>query len=453
MRSAGFVVLISCLASLGCGEGGRGGEQPDVLLISVDTLRADHLGAYGYDKPTSPILDRFAEHSLLFERCQAHAPNTRPSVASLLTGFLPHETRVMHGGPLPDELDTLAEILKERGYVTRAVVSNWVLRIKSGMDQGFDAYDARMQEREKNRKTWPERTAAHTTDAAIEMLDQPRDGPLFLWVHYQDPHGPYAPPDGSDREFRDDRPPRPLPVNAGLSGIGGIPSYQVLGPVRDHYDYIAAYDAEIRYFDEHLGRFLDALGERGLLEESLIVFTADHGEALGERNFFFNHVGYLYGTLTHVPMLLRWGDRLSGRRRDPCQLIDVVPTVISALGIDRDPRLRGRDLLDEDSGAFPAYAVTRPGMEDDGYKVSLVEDGFRLIHNQQSERVELFDMTSDPAELHDISEDAAHAARRDAMLDRLAEIRDDDRTMLGPGKKDELSEDDRRKLESLGYVE
>ncbi|MFP8879451.1 MAG: sulfatase [Myxococcota bacterium] len=426
--------------------------RPDIFLITVDTLRADHLGAYGYTKPTSPRLDRLARESLVFEHCRSHASNTRPSIASLLTGFLPHETHMLDGVRLPNALDTLPEILKRQGYVTRAVVSNWVLSPKAGLNQGFDVYDARMQERERNRP-WPERVAAQTTAAAIKQLDTPRDGPLFLWVHYQDPHGPYTPPGGLQRAFRDATPPRLLALNPDLSGLGGIPSYQQLGARRDFHDYVAAYDGEIRHMDEQVGRLLDALAERDLYERSLLIFTADHGEGLGERNFYFNHVGYLYDTLTHVPLMLRRGDRFSGRRDDACQLIDVVPTVLGALGLDADPRLRGRDLFDPDAPESPTYAETRSTIDKNGSKYSLIDAGYHLIYNPVFERVELFDLANDPDEQRDLSAEPAHQQRREAMLARIAAIRADDRTRLAHGSPPELSKEDRRKLRSLGYVE
>lgn len=439
--------------------------SPDIFLLTVDTLRADHLGTYGYTKPTSPRLDRLARESLVFEHCQSHASNTQPSIASLLTGFLPHETNVIDAIRLPNYFETLPEILKQQGYVTRAVVSNWVLSPKAGMNQGFDVYDARMQERERNRKHWPERAAVQTTDAAIEQLDAPRDGPLFLWVHYQDPHGPYTPPDGLARAFRDAKPARPLPLNPDLSGLGGIPSYQQLGGKRDFHDYVAAYDGEIRHMDEQVGRLLDALVERDLYDRSLLIFTADHGEALGERDFYFNHVGYLYDTLTHVPMLLRRGDRFSGRRDDACQLIDVVPTVLAVLGLEAKPNLRGRDLFDRDAPAFPAYAETRPMIDPNGSKVSLVDAGYHMIYNQDFELVELFDLVNDPAEQHDLSADPGHLQRRKAMLERIAAIHADNRRPPSRWEllihnlqeiqqsRDASSEEDRLKLRSLGYAE
>jgi arylsulfatase A-like enzyme len=462
--TTGRAVLLLATTLLSCGDPSDP-VQPDIFLLTVDTLRADHLGTYGYAKPTSPRLDGLARESLVFEHCQAHASNTQPSIASLLTGFLPHETGVIDSSRLPKHFETLAEILKQQGYTTRAAVSNWVLSRRAGMNQGFDVYDARMHDRERNRKHWPERAAVQTTDAAIALLDAPRDAPLFLWVHYQDPHGPYTPPPALEREFRDSRPPRPLPLNPDLSGLGGIPSYQQLDERRDFHDYVAAYDGEIRHMDEEFGRLLDALVERDLYESSLLVFTADHGEGMGERDFYFNHVGYLYDTLTHVPFFIRRGERFKGRRDDACQLIDVVPTVMATLGLPADPRLRGRDLFDRDAPSFPAYAETRPMIDLNGSKFSLVDAGYHLIYNPDLEVVELFDQVNDPAEQHDLSELADHQQRRADMLNTIAAIRADNRrpptkweVMIRELQKikdgqEETSEEDRRKLRSLGYIE
>ena len=164
-------------------------KRPNIILITVDTLRADNLSCYGYNRNTSENLDRFAADAMLFENCLSHAPVTSSSLTSLLSGFLPHETKVFENLPLPKEVDTLAKMLQRQGYKTAGVVSNFNLRRKAGWSEGFAIYDDNMVAYEQVRGL-PERTAEHTTNRAIEVLKELNSEQLFLWVHYQDPHGP-----------------------------------------------------------------------------------------------------------------------------------------------------------------------------------------------------------------------------------------------------------------------
>jgi len=198
---------------------------------------------------------------------------------------------------------------------------------------------------------------------------------------------------------------------------------------------------------------IDAIQERGLYDDALIVFTADHGESMGERNFFFAHGSYLYNDLTHVPLIVKHGDRLSGRRSDVCQLIDVVPTILTLLGLDLDPRLRGRDLLDEQASSSPIYAETRAPVEKDGRKFSLLLDGFKLIHVPEYETYELFDLSSDPGEEHNLASDPTYAARLRDLLARLEGVRADDRLGMARQTPPLLTDEEREKLRSLGYLE
>ncbi len=221
--------LLTSLAIFGCSPD----RSPSVILISVDTLRADHLGIYGYSRPTSPNLDAFARDALVFENAIAHGSETVSTCSSLLTGFLPHETKAIEFHALPLELETLAEMLQQNGYMTVAVVSNYVLRSKQGFSQGFSIYDETMAQREQVRPM-PERVAEPTTDRAIELLREHKDDPLFMWIHYQDPHATYAPPERFAELFLDpDREPRLLPVNRLMTGRGRIPRHPGLRQMTD----------------------------------------------------------------------------------------------------------------------------------------------------------------------------------------------------------------------------
>lgn len=455
----GGLVLGSCRT-------GRRTGRPNVFLITIDTLRADHLGCYGYTRQTSPFLDRFAADALVFENCFSHAPNTWASIASLLSGYLPHETRVMLDFPVPEGIPNLPEALRAQGYTTLGVVSNFVLRRGRGWERGFDVYDDSLPQRETSRGM-AEKRATDATDQALRLLERHRDEDLFLWVHYQDPHGPYDPPG----EFRDlflhrtgdtratRRPP--LKQNRVNSGWGGIPSYQQLGDHRDYDFYVARYDAEIRYADSQIRRLVEGIRALGWYDDSLMLITADHGEGMGEKNYYFGHGENLYGSLTRVPLLARFGDGATGRRADFVQHIDVVPSILSSLGVPTGARLRGGDLraASADPREIFGAMVSVGAMHD--YESFVIYDGVKLIDQPavpglNRKRQLLFDLTRDPSEQLDRTDDPAYAERRRSLSSRLARLKQDDRLgllrSLFEGHR-ELSDEERETLRALGYVE
>ena len=437
----------------GCRRG-TPSKKPNIIFITVDTLRADRLGGYGCSRATSPQVDRFAQDALLFERCLSHAPVTSSSFASILSGFLPHETKVLENNPLPPEVETLPEILQREQYKTAAVVSNYVLRRRNGWAKGFMVYDDRMDELELVRRS-PERIAQGTTDRAIELLRQFQQERLFMWVHYQDPHGPYTPPARYAKMFLDaNQEPRNVEVNRSLSGRGGIPSYQKLGEHRNLHYYVAQYDGEIRYFDEHFGRLMDALKQLGLYEEALIIFSSDHGEGLGEHNYYFAHGENLYAQLMHVPLIIRYGKHLTGRRTDFVQHLDIVPTIFEVLGRKVDSRFRGRDLRRKHPGDKEIFAEMASPMVKDGLKFSLVFGGLKLIYTPRFRQYELFDLNRDPAETSDLAKDASYQDRLADLRTRLERVGREDLLGLNiVNKPQPLTDEEREKLRSLGYVQ
>jgi arylsulfatase len=428
--------------------------RPSVVLVVWDTLRPDHLGTHGYRHDTSPHLDALARRGLVYERCRSHAPSTRPSMASVMTGYLPHETRVLEGERLPEEIDTLAELLGSAGYETGAVVSNYSLRRVQGFSQGFDVYDDALDSLGTG-GGFPERLADATTERAIALARSFGQRPFFLWVHYQDVHGPYRPPPGDARRFRDPTvPPRPLRLNRSLSGKDGIPTYQRMPGATDYHDYVARYDGEIHYLDAQFARLVDALRNLGVWERALVILTSDHGESLGERSFYFSHVGQLHEPLTRVAMML-WGPGVEpGRSAGPCQHLDVVPTVLATVGLRDDPRLRGRDLREPspaEAEPIPVLAATRSPIDRDGRKYSVVLGDWALLHNAEKDVSELIALAEggrkvDPAE-------PGHAERFARLRSELARLRSEDRLDLGVGSLPALGEAEQRNLRALGYVE
>ena len=332
-------------------------DGPDLVLVTVDTLRADRLGCYGGRPDLGRAICSVGDSGTRFTWAFAAAPVTVPSVASILTSTYPSE----HGfsqwssDPLTKDLETLAEVLAACGYRTAAFVSNPLLRRARDVERGFHLYDDRMPRRERSRPDYAERVARDATEAALDWLAGARS-PWFLWIHYQDPHGPYEPPEA--REIRDPPGGRRLPVLQNQSGWHGIPAYQALPGLRTAQSYARRYDDEIRYLDLHIGRLLEVLTAREPAPS--LVLTADHGEAFGEDGYYFAH-GHSVGLdQVRVPLLIRAPGLPTGEVSDPVSLLDVAPTLVQLAGCPQPRSFRGRPLVEaatEPLGGLPARPI------------------------------------------------------------------------------------------------
>jgi len=450
-----------------CGPATPRGPAERVLLISCDTLRADRLGLYGYGRDTSPNLDAFAREGVVFEEAYATAPMTQPAVSSMLTGRLPLEIGVTHDNHLmiPPEIQTIAEELGQHGIPSAAVVSNFVLRRPrtsghdSGVHQGFAFYDDRMQAEEENRVHF-ERLGSDTTDAAIAWLEEHgEESPYFLWVHYQDPHGPYTPPASVAERFVQPASGEPVAVSADRYGRGAIPDYQVLDGERRPSVYRDLYDAEIAYFDHELGRLLDWVEAHGLFSSSLVLFTSDHGESLGEHDFWFCHGESLYRELVRVPFVVRYPegsfDPSNGERdgyricRSPAGHLDVWATVLEALGVP-PPESRGTSLL---ADALPDRRVLGQLLYPEAEQKQwwAASDGrFRVV--VEGKRYRFFDIREDPGETQDLSE--TRTARMVALAEEFQQTLKDVRDVpLPQGTMMEQDEETLEAMRKLGYAD
>jgi len=420
-RARARAFLAALAAALACALAGCGDPAPptqpgaaverSVILITCDTLRADRLGFLGCPRATSPNLDALAAESLVFDSAWSTAPLTGPALSALLTGRPPEELGLSDNrNVLAAEAETLAETLAAHGAATAAIVSNWVLRRRAelpgaGVQQGFAHFDDAMDEAEPARPDLRERRAPATTDAALAWLDaHAAERPFFLWVHYQDPHGPYTAPAeflGAPVEGPADEPA--LEVGRDQRGRGALPTYQVVDDERRPALYRQRYEAEIRYFDRELGRLLADLRARGLLERALVVFTADHGESMGERGFFFSHGQHLHEELVRVPLLVRppGGARGERARHAPASHLDLAPTILAFAGLASGPR-RGVDLL---AGEAPARVLPQFLRGQWG----ALEGGHRLIVGEAG--AQLFDLARDPLEEHDLARQSPELVR------------------------------------------
>jgi arylsulfatase len=433
---AGIALAVSCTG------GAREGPARRVFLITCDTLRADRLGVYGYDRPVSPGLDAFARGAVVFDHAYSTSSQTGPALSSLLTSRLPDEIGVGAGNLslMPEQVTTLPEVLSEAGIPTAAVVSNWMLRRPAagqgdvGVQQGFVHFDDAMTTREPNRDAY-ERRATATTDAALEWLRAAQfDGPV------------------SEEPL--------LELGRTNKGRGQIPAYQALGDERHPQVYRNRYDAEIHYFDREVGRLLSWIEREGYGREALILFTADHGESLGEHDYWFSHGESLYRELVRVPFILRFPEKATpprAARTGPHRRIgtlvshlDVSPTVLDAFGLPPRPG-RGVSLL---AGEIPEGRLVCQTLGVVGGPKRWL--GITTRHNRlvvrPGGRPLLYDIDQDAAEEHDLS--SVDPALVGELMDHYRSFLDGLRPD-GPigGVELRMDEEARRALRALGYVD
>lgn len=448
---------------IACGSGEKSRPAQRVILITCDTLRADRLGFGGYSRPVSPNLDALAAESVVYDNAWSAAPLTGPALSSLLTGRFPDE---IGAGPtnrevMPEEVLSIAEVARDAGLATAAFVSNGVLRRpppsegQVGVQQGFNVFDDEMNAKELNRNLL-ERTADACTDAVLKWLGE-RDAtdPFFLWVHYQDPHGPYTPPDSSLKLF--ERPQLAGPVlarSADNGGNGWIPKYQYIEGFETPRPYEDRYDAEIHFFDQHVGRLIDELRTRGMLDDALLVFTADHGEALGEHDYWFCHGQTVYRDLVRVPLFVRYpkgSARAKTPRREPSLVghVDLWPTIVEALALEA-PANRGVSLFDappEEGRVMPQFLgpIRNPNRH------LAVTDGRWRVILVKAASAELFDLRDDPGELRNLAE--KHPDVLADLHQRYTQFMLEDQRPWSKAVRPNLDPATRRELQNLGYTD
>lgn len=333
------------------------GDAPNVLLVTFDTTRADHFGAYGSDTVRTPRFDALAAEGALVLDATAQIPVTGPSHTTIHSGLAPWEHgALLNGVPIQGSLATLAEGLRADGWRTGAFVSAYVLDGDLGFSRGFEVYDDDFSWLQGWADTLPgrylgaatrrfspahvlERRGGRTVDQALAWLEPAASGgerPFFAWVHLFDPHGPYTPPPPWDTAYYDGDPRDPS--HTSMQQVADVPSYlaPTLAGITDIDWVLAQYAGEISYMDEQLGRLLDSLDAWGVADDTLVVVVGDHGESLTEHGVWFDHGDDLFAPSTHVPMAVRMpGVVKPGTRiRGPVELTDVSPTIYDLLGAD-----------------------------------------------------------------------------------------------------------------------
>jgi len=458
----------------------QSGQPWNVLLVTVDTLRPDYLSLNGYDAPSSPSLDSLLGEGIYFEQALTPVPRTTPALASLLTGAYPHVTGVRSlSDPLPDEMVTLAEAFRAEGYRTFAVVTNMLLATVRGLDVGFDVYDAALDVRDARR----------TTDAALSQIEaSPPDQPLFAWVHYIDPHVPYHPSPNIAERFDPEYEGR-FSLRFGRQPKTGDPNHLfsefpegLTKPVVTHRNPLAdeenahirrLYAGDIKMTDQQICRLVGAV--RARFPRTVIVFTADHGESLGEHGFYFDHGDYVYNAASHVPLAFVFPPdhplHGSGRRSGWVSLVDVAPTLFEVVDLEPPPEMavlfEGRSLapslrgessppapvfIESGTSFFPNLVQRRQSNSVEGRFRAVTLANWKLIWTPflpDPDAWELYDLGADPDETRNLyRSDHPQVAGLKAHLDGWLAA-----DSLGSAAAAPLTDEDREALRKLGYIE
>ena len=413
-RSGGLLVFILALVHTA-----RAAEKPPVILISIDTLRADHLIAYGYKKIRTPNIDSFADHGTVYQHIDSQIPLTLPSHTSLMTSTYPFQNRIeANVETVPPGDVTLASVLRANGYKTAAFIGSIILDRSYGLDKGFDFYDSPFTpapgETPNPYSARFRRDAALVTRAARQWLNQNRAEPFFAFLHFYDLHTPYT-----------------LPSVAGLT------------------PNVTGYDAELEHVDQALGSLRDVLIRDGLWDKAIVILLADHGESLGDHGET-SHGFFVYESTMHVPLIIHWpadAPNHPARVSEAAGLIDVAPTVLDLLHIPAPPSFLGTSLLSPHSDRV-VYGESIYPQENFGWAPlhSLQSGAYKYI---SAPKPELYDLSKDPGEHANIlpahsSEGQSIKARLDALMTRYA-------TPQQPAAP-QVSSHTRDVLGSLGYT-
>ena len=395
-------------------------ERSSVLLITLDTTRADRLGAYGKEQAGTRNLDALAREGALFEWAFTTVPITLPAHASILTGTYPDRHGVHDNGwALPPEPVTLAEVFRDAGYRTAAFVSAFPLYSRFGLDRGFEVYDDQLPAQRSARRSVQQRFAQEVVEDAIAWLTgiDPED-PFFLWVHFYDPHNSYLPPPPYTQWYASD-----------------------------------LYQGEIAYMDEWIGKLIAKIEEAGLAEDTIIAVVADHGESLGEHGER-THAELIYNSTMRVPLILRGAPiEAGGRISDPVSVVDLLPTLLELVSLEVPEEVQGTSLAPALRGDPPPsrsiYFESLYSRFHHGWSElrSIVREGWKYIEAPAATgESELYALAEDPDELRNRINEHPEVARQ------LREELHAQHTQPTPASRPSLGEDEQRQLEALGYL-
>lgn len=394
-----FVVLLKSSESF---------SKPNILLITLDALRADHLGCYGYKRDTSPNIDKIAERGALFLNAIAQSSHTAPSMYSILTSTYPSEYGIFNfGDKISEKIPTLSYLLKVSGYKTGFFSSHVGIATIQGFDEYFDTFYTIWTFREDyNNKSIK---VTEINPRIIKWIEKNKKEKFFLWIHYLEPHYPMSPPLAYSKLFLDgnyNTTEQKVKISDNyVFGFGGIPRRlaNLNNDITDLNYYINLYDATIRYVDEQIGKLIKYLKEMNLDRRTVIIISSDHGESLGEHGLYFMHGFQLYDGLIKVPLIIKFGrsSPKKGKIIDQVQHIDIAPTILEILKIKKPSSMVGTSLvplIKGNDGYNREYAFSFLGTD----KISLRTNEWKLIYTFNNKEYELYNLKDDPEELSNL---------------------------------------------------
>jgi arylsulfatase A-like enzyme len=429
-------------------------QKPNVILITIDSLRPDHLGCYGYRRNTSPNIDRLAKESILFTQAISQAPWTYPSLFSILSGTYPDTHGVLSPRHKLKDVPLLNQILRQNGYYTVAICAHYTISEVEGFRQTFHKF---FRFRRKRDNFWIVNNARPVTQLATRWLRNNYRKKFFLWLHYMDCHGPYKSPSPYnkmwDKKYTEAINGIPISEHIWL-GLGGVPKYMAEVMDVKHMskeEYISHYDGEISFLDSQIGILLNELNKLGIERNTLIILTSDHGESLGEHAYF-GHELLLYDVLLKVPLIIKFPRVFPHHKiiTKQVQSIDIMPTILDLLGLKQPDLIEGRSLVslilgEKEEPASYAYSSYENYLS----RYAIRTEEWKLIYTQENNHYELYNLRRDPQESVNLYE----------MENRVAEIL---KMELGkylniapfPEKGlEELSAETKETLRSLGYLQ
>jgi choline-sulfatase len=357
---------------------------PNILLIVADALRPDHLGCYGYNRPTSPYIDKFAAEAVVFEKAMSNASWTKPSIGSVFTSLYPHEHQAFYWTDnLADRCLTLAEVFRNRNYVTFAIQTNPSITKNHNFKQGFQCYEEIIEEKGET-----------VTSSFITWLDKKRKVPFLAYLHYMDTHVPYNAPQEFSRIFG-------LKDDSSLSP-GKFKTFDIrmlgkmgLSPA-EKTQLINIYDGAVKYFNCNFERIVEHLKKLGMLDKTVIILTSDHGEEFWEHDGFA-HGHSLYREVAQVPLIVKYSSKLPAKRIKFCvQLLDLLPTILSMAGVRGEFEFQGKNLIpsifkDKQANEEILFEAILFGAE----KKGLLKEGWKLIENTKERNGDTFELLGD----------------------------------------------------------
>jgi len=437
-----FLLILSFL--LITTKNGRRSADLNVILISIDTLRADHLSCYGYSKPTTPNIDDFSQDAVLFKRCIAQSSSTLQSHASMLTSLVPlhHGASFAKKKALPKGIQTLAELLKEKGFKTVSFNDGGQLAPAFGLNQGFDVYRS-------TKKNFDEFTFTHIVTQSINWIEENSDRNFFMFLHTYETHTPYTPQE-KYLELFDQNYAGKLPAYTSEGIAQKINRGDLAITEEDRQHIVHTYDAEIKSMDESFQTLIDYLRKKKLYERTIIIFTSDHGEEFNDHGIMASHSHTLFNELLHIPLIVKFGNSKFASRQveELVRSIDIMPTILDTLNTKQSPYMEGISLMPLIKGRRPkidTYAISERDME-----ITLRNECWSIMNERwKLYNSRLYDLKSDAEEKIDVSD--MHMNIKKSLRKRAIRFLQANRTFY-TDKKAKLDKKEKELLKALGYI-